>query len=139
MSRLLTQLRFDARPDMLRQVRERVRECVAELGVDEPLAGKLVLVADEACANVIRHGYKGRHDGEIILRMVDDDGCLEFYIRDYAEPVDPGAAQPRDLSECRPGGLGMAFIDAVMDDWEFRRPENGEGNILYMNKHIRNG
>jgi len=53
-----------------------------------------------------------------------------------ARPVDPNRIRPRDLSECRPGGLGVNLIDTVMDRWQFRHPEEGAGNLLTMIKRL---
>ncbi|MBS0486023.1 MAG: hypothetical protein JSS13_01655, partial [Proteobacteria bacterium] len=43
---------------------------------------------------------------------------------------------PRDLSECRPGGLGLPFIAATMDDWTLEPAVDGQGNILRMHKRL---
>ena len=98
-----------------------VREQVAAQGADDELTHKLTLVIDEACANVIRHGYRGDREGRMrLLLRAREPGVLEFQLRDYAAPVDPACIKPRDLNECRPGGLGINIIDSVMDRWQFR-------------------
>jgi sigma-B regulation protein RsbU (phosphoserine phosphatase) len=61
---------------------------------------------------------------------------VHFELRDYAEPVDASRIRPRDLSECRPGGLGINLIDSVMDEWRFCAPEAGRGNRLIMVKKL---
>lgn len=136
MSGVLVDLTFHSCPSKLKQVRDKVREACARLECEEELARKLVLVIDEAVANVIRHGYGGKRDREIRLQISADGDRLTFRLRDYAEPVDASCIRPRDLSECRPGGLGINFIDSVMDSWEFRRPAKGAGNVLEMTKTI---
>ena len=133
---LLAEKTFSASPGNLQQVRCLVKEQARNAGCSEALVQKLVLVVDEACANIIRHGYHGDPDGSIQLRLERRNQRLVFELRDYADPVDPCRIKPRDLSECRPGGLGINFIDSVMDDWEFRRPATGKGNILYMTRKI---
>ena len=62
--------------------------------------------------------------------------ALEFVLRDWAEAINKEAIKPRDLSHCRPGGLGVNLIDMVMDSWGFEQPESGNGNILRMIKHL---
>ncbi len=123
-------------PSNLRGLREQIRQSVVATGASPELAYKLVLVIDEACANVIRHGYDGQQCGRIKLRMQQEDHELNFILRDYASPVDPECIKPRDLNECRPGGLGINFIDSVMDQWQFRSPLQGEGNVLEMRVKI---
>jgi sigma-B regulation protein RsbU (phosphoserine phosphatase) len=46
--------------------------------------------------------------------------------------------RPRDLSECRPGGLGINFIDDTMDRWCLRPRRHG-GNRLIMCRRMRRG
>jgi sigma-B regulation protein RsbU (phosphoserine phosphatase) len=64
---------------------------------------------------------------------------LAFELRDQAPVVDPACLKPRDLSECKPGGLGLPFIDATMDDWTLEPAADGRGNILRMHKRIESG
>jgi phosphoserine phosphatase RsbU/P len=97
-----------------------------------------VLALDEAASNVIRHGYGGPCDEDIGLRIVLDDGELSFELTDRAPCASPECMQPRDLGECRPGGLGINIIDATMDHWALE-PLEGCGNRLSMRKRIRAG
>ena len=61
---------------------------------------------------------------------------LGFELRDEAPAVDPAQIKPRDLSECKAGGLGVAFIDATMDFWHIEGLPGGRGNRLVMRKRI---
>jgi hypothetical protein len=67
------------------------------------------------------------------LSLTQQEDMLEFELSDEAPPVDPARVKPRDLSDCRPGGLGVNFIDALMDDWQLA-PRAGGGNVLRMRK-----
>lgn len=134
-SRLL-ELSFPARPEEMAGVRHRLAEALARLGVDEAEARTLVLAVDEAATNIIRHGYGGACSAQIELRMSHEDGELRFTLRDWAPSADPATVQPRDLSECRPGGLGVALIDAVMDAWVLEPAADGRGNLLSMRRRI---
>lgn len=132
----LLDLTFNACPDNLQRVRSMVRSKVAAAGCSDELIRKLMLVVDEACSNVIRHAYDGDRRGSVRLLLSRNGDRLVFRLRDYAKPVDASCIKPRDLEECRPGGLGINFIDCVMDSWEFLRPAEGPGNILQMTKKI---
>ena len=96
----------------------------------------LVLVVDEACTNVMRHAYCDGESGTIALRMTRERDMLGFELRDEAPAVDPARIKPRDLSDCRPGGLGVAFIDATMDAWRVEALPGGRGNKLIMQKRL---
>ena len=123
-------------PENLRLVRRKTSEVLNELGFDEDQRARLVLAVDEAVANVIRHAYAGCCDGRVELSFWLDADAVRIELRDYADPVDPNRIKPRDLSECRPGGLGVNLIDSVMDNWCFRHPVDGPGNQLTMVKRL---
>lgn len=123
-------------PENLRLVRRKTSEVLSEVGFDEDQRARLVLAVDEAVANVIRHAYAGCCDGRVELSFWLDADAVRIELRDYADPVDPNRIKPRDLSECRPGGLGVNLIDSVMDNWCFRHPADGPGNQLTMVKRL---
>jgi sigma-B regulation protein RsbU (phosphoserine phosphatase) len=132
----LLKLEVPARPESLKPLRDAVCAALERAGADEELRQRLKLVIDEAAANVIRHAYGGSGDGPIRLTLERRRGAVRFKLRDFAPPVDPGRIRPRDLSECRPGGLGINFIDDTMDSWCIR-PVRGGGNVLIMLKRLR--
>lgn len=127
---------FNSCPSNLQPVRKIVGKTAEKLGIDVETRDKLMLVVDEAVANIIRHAYDGDSKGRIELSMWQQDDTLEIRLRDFAVPVDCSKIKPRDLDEFRPGGLGINFIDSVMDSWRFTTPESGDGNVLVMRKRI---
>ena len=68
------ELRFPARPDELRGMRDALRERLRAWRLDEETASDVVMAVDEACQNVIRHAYRGDPDGviELEVRCSDD-------------------------------------------------------------------
>ena len=132
----LQELRFEARADQLQQVRNVVRAATELKGVTPEVVDLFVLAVDEACANVIKHGYGQDYRGDIILEILYSQGELIFRLTDFAEPVDKGAIKPRDLNDIRPGGLGVHLIREIMDDFKFLEAPDGVGNILEMRKRI---
>ncbi len=127
--------RFAARPDQLRRIRRALARALEGAGVDPDGAADTVLAVDEACQNVIRHGYRGA-GGDILLSVHCRQGELVIEIRDFAAPVDPARIRPRALDELRPGGLGTHFIRSVMDRVEYLPAERGRGNLLRMIRRI---
>ncbi len=132
----LADITFNACPKNLQELRNVVRSATASAGCSKREIQNLTLVLDEAITNVIRHGYDGDPSGKMRLRICVENRRLKFYLRDFAKTVDVSRIKPRDLTECRPGGLGINFIDSVMDDWRFAKPDTGAGNILIMTKHL---
>jgi anti-sigma regulatory factor (Ser/Thr protein kinase) len=54
-------------------------------------------------------------------------------VRDYGRAVDPATIRGRDLSEVRPGGLGVHIIRSIMDEVCYE-PAAGGGTRLNMLK-----
>ena len=135
--RTLLEMGFPARPESLCGMRERLGEALEAIPCVAEEARLVVLAVNEACMNVIQHGYKGDPAGEIMLQILNNDGELELRLRDFADPVDPTRVKPRALDRVRPGGLGTHFIREIMDDVSFRTPPEGRGNLLIMRKRLR--
>jgi anti-sigma regulatory factor (Ser/Thr protein kinase) len=133
----LLRMEFTARADVLSGVRAEVQRTLGALGVSGREAARIVLAIDEACANIIRHAYRDCGEGSIGLRIERHRGRLRFRLRDRAPAVDPGCVRPRDLSDCRPGGLGVNIIDETMDQWRLRPLKGRCGNVLTMVRRLR--
>lgn len=133
---ILLQIRFLAEPCELKNVRQQVNEVVKEAGFDASQQQKITLAMEEAITNIIRHAYKNTDDGEVELAILRQNNTLSFYLRDFAPEVYDSSIKPRDLSQLKPGQMGINFIDTVMDSWEFATPKDGYGNLLIMKKEI---
>lgn len=132
----LVEYRFAGRSDRLQEVRKRVRAALAPYRLAPTLVNAMVLAVDEACANIIRHAYGEGMAGEIVIEVLKNDQQVTFRLIDFARPVDRRRIQPRDLNDVRPGGLGLNFMRAVMDEIEYVDPPAGVGNMLQMRKRI---
>jgi sigma-B regulation protein RsbU (phosphoserine phosphatase) len=138
----LTTLRFKACADQLKTVRNTVVSAMKGLACAESEIDRMVLAVNEACMNVIQHGYcsdgmDGNVSDEIGLDISVAGEEVIFRITDQAATIDPDKIKSRDLSDIRPGGLGVHFILEIMDKIEFIKPQNGTGNILEMRKRIQ--
>jgi len=127
---------FMADPINLKMVRAKVSEVVLQNGFDAATEQQLVLCLDEAVSNIYRHAYNNDETGKIDLSFKLQNNTLVFYLRDYASLVYDNSIKPRDLTQTRPGGLGINIIDSVMDSWEFATPKDGYGNLLIMKKEL---
>ncbi|HRO86881.1 MAG TPA: SpoIIE family protein phosphatase [Chiayiivirga sp.] len=133
---LLLERSFPAQASEMAAVRHALAAALARAGVDVALRQALVLAVDEACTNIIRHGHAGGADALIQLNLTREGDDLVFELLDSAPCVEDGTLVPRDLSECRPGGLGLNLIDSLMDDWSLEPREGRCGNRLRMVKHL---
>jgi len=135
----LLDLHFPARAGEMRAVRAALRTALDAQELGPELRDRLVLAVDEACTNIIRHAYCGECDQRISLQLVREHDMLTFELRDSAPRVDPARLIARDLGECKPGGLGIPFINALMDEWKLEPAADGRGNVLRMRKRIGTG
>jgi len=134
--RKLLSLEMPACAESLKPIRDALEAALGRAGIAEEARQRLKLVVDEAAANVIRHAYGNCGDGEMELAVGITRGWLRIVLRDRAPPVDPSRIRPRDLSECRPGGLGINFIDETMERWRIAPLKRGRGNRLTMFKRL---
>ncbi len=135
-STALLRMEFPAEANHLMPMRHAADAVLEQQGLDAELRASLVLALDEACANVIRHAFSGGCGNgriELLIRREGDE--LQFVLSDTAACVDVSRIKPRDIDECRPGGLGLCFIDALMDDWKLT-PLAGGGNRLSMMRRL---
>ncbi|MCB1604185.1 MAG: SpoIIE family protein phosphatase [Gammaproteobacteria bacterium] len=134
--KFIDSISFEADPANLKMVRSKVSEIVVNLGFSKVTEQQLVLCIDEAVTNVYRHAYNNDCQGKVDLSFKLQNNTLVFYLRDYASLVYDNSVKPRDLTQTRPGGLGINIIDSVMDSWEFATPKDGYGNLLIMKKEL---
>ncbi|MGF1594013.1 MAG: ATP-binding protein [Kiloniellaceae bacterium] len=128
------ELRFPARADRMVLVRDIVRSASRFCGFDETATQDIVLAVGEACQNVILHAYNDREVGPIVLAILRAADRLVLRVTDFGTAADPAQFKPRDLGELRPGGLGIHFIQQVMDSADFGPGPDGVGNVLQMTK-----
>ncbi len=128
-------------PAYLSGARELISSVCKRLGFDDLTCSKVALAVDEALCNVIRHGYKHSEDRPIWISLwplVNEGGQpdgVKLMIEDEAEQVDPEKMKGRELSDIRPGGLGVHIIRDVMDDVRYERREQ-VGMRLTMTKRV---
>ena len=94
---------------------------------EETLAD-LKLAITEACSNSVRHAYPGRAGlVEILYELQPDRLVIE--VADDGEGFEPGTTAPSD-EELAEGGLGIAIIRSVADEFEIGARANGRGSRL---------
>ncbi len=122
-------------PRLLNILRGVVRYRAQEIGLPESDAEALALAVNEAASNVIRHAYCNRHDASLALEILNFPDRMEFYLEDSGPKVRAEMIRSRPLEELRPGGLGIHFINRVMDACAYDDDYAG-GNRLKMMKFL---
>ena len=131
---LFTQ-RFLAKTENLRQLREWVRDISLAHGMSEQRTEQVIIGVNEACMNIIEHAYKS-YAGDIVLDISKDKDSIIYELIDFAQPMDCAKIKSRKLEDIRPGGLGVYFIQEVMDEVEYIPGEAGKGNRICMRVKI---
>jgi anti-sigma regulatory factor (Ser/Thr protein kinase) len=116
-------------------IRHDVKEVCLEFGYPDPDVNAIVLAIDEACANVIRYGYKYCNNGFVNLKIYQAENEAVFHIIDQCPEICEAdiTAKPRDDS--KPGGLGLHIIHQVMDGVHLIK-ESSKGNTLELRKQL---
>ena len=93
----------------------------------------LKLAVTEACTNSVRHAY-GSNGGtvDIVYELHDDRLVVE--VSDDGAGFDPDQVEETD--ELTEGGLGIAIIRALADEFEVGERDDGRGSRLRFVKFL---
>lgn len=130
---MIRRLTIDASPASMAFLRRQVRSFLDEADCPADCSERIVLAIDEACTNIIRHAHAGA-PLPVRFRMQRLPHALRFAIRDQGTPCDPSRLTPRDISEVRPGGLGLHIIRSVFDHVHYA--PRRRGTLLILEKKI---
>ena len=103
--------------------------------LSEETLGDLKLAVTEACSNSVRHGYGNGGEGtvEILYELQSDRFVVE--VADDGPGFDAqGDRVEEDALE--EGGLGIAIIKAVSDEFEAGQRSHGRGSRLRFVKFL---
>ncbi|NOZ61239.1 MAG: ATP-binding protein [Calditrichaeota bacterium] len=132
-------LKIPGETENLELIRSFVSHIAQMGGFDEDDIYKIELAVDEACANVIKHAYKGRKKENIDLVIEIDFNKLTIIITDQGVGFDVDKILNRDMKEylaqMKVGGLGIHLIKSLMDDVEFKS-QPGEKTEVRMTKYF---
>lgn len=109
------EIKIPSDPQWLKIIRSGISHLTDMCGFSPEASNAVTIAVDEAVSNIIKHTYRGRKDGTIIVKFRILDDRLEIVLRDFGEKADLEAIKPRDLNEIRPGGLGVHLIKSTMD------------------------
>jgi len=119
-----------------------VRDFIEHVGKRHKFSDKVVnsfkLVVDEACTNIIRHGYRDIKNGEIQIKAIVRRLSLTVVIVDHGISYDPRQANTPDLENYvnigKKGGLGILMMRKLMDDLQYAVTERGNEFRLTKNR-----
>ncbi|MEO5357540.1 MAG: ATP-binding protein [Nitrospirae bacterium YQR-1] len=107
------------------------------MGFDKHGIFDVQTAVDEACINIINHGYEKGQNGTIDIKVKKTEAGFVIVIQSRGKPFSPESVVQPDLtssvSERRVGGLGVYFINQLMDKVSYEC-EDGL-NTLTMRKY----
>jgi anti-sigma regulatory factor (Ser/Thr protein kinase) len=122
-------------PRFIQYVRVLAGEGALLAGFNEDDCDRIELAVVEGFTNVIRHGYGGRTDQRIEIRLEAPVGRFRMEIEDWATYVDPSKIASRPLDQVRPGGLGVHLMKSTMDVVDYLKNAHG-GTTLVLEKRV---
>jgi len=118
-----------------------VEDACRRVGADETVCFDLKLAVDEACSNLVVHGYKGREPGPIAVTFALNGDEIVITISDHAPPFNPEDAPIPQLDapagERRPGGLGWHLIKQIADRLEYEFDAEKGNRLTMVKKFVR--
>lgn len=132
------QITLAAELESLAVIRDFVDQACRKADVSDEACYDIKLAADEACTNIIEHGYAGLEPGSIILSLQYGPRQIVVRLTDFGHPFEPGEPPTPDaeavLESGALGGFGLYFIHRSMDSVSYE-PAIG-GNTLTMIKKL---
>jgi serine/threonine-protein kinase RsbW len=125
-------LTIPARPEFIGLTRLALTGLSRVRDLPDDVVADLKLAITEACSNSVRHAYPGG-DGTVDVLYELRPDRLVVEVADDGEGFDPDREESEagDLSE---GGLGIAIIRAISDQFEIGTARNGRGSRLRFEK-----
>ena len=123
------EITIPAQMSYLIQVRNFIEHIGKRYKYSEKMVNSFKLVVDEACTNIIRHGYRDIKNGEIQLKAIIRRLSLTIILVDQGISYDPRQANTPDLAKYvdigKKGGLGILMMRKLMDDIQYVVTEKG--------------
>jgi serine/threonine-protein kinase RsbW len=126
--------------ESLNEFRSFIKEhCIDIPDMTDEILYDIQLAVDEACTNIISHGYAGLDPGSIIMDLEIESDKIVVTLTDFGRSFEPSSAPVPDvnapLEERELGGYGLFLIQQSMDDMNYQVTE--DGNKMILTKYLR--
>ena len=128
-------LTIPAKPEYITLVRLALSGITKLRPLSDETLGDLKLAVTEACSNSVRHGYGNEGDGTVEIRYELQPDRFVVEVADDGPGFDARGDRP-DEEKLVEGGLGIAIIKAVSDEFEAGERSDGGGSRLRFVKFL---
>jgi len=129
---------FPGKYESLEKISRFFRYAAEQAGFNSFSVYAVETAVDEACSNIIEHGYKDKLAGFIECSYQITDIGLKIILVDYGTPFNPNSVPDPNidlsLEEREAHGLGLFFIRQWMDEFMYE-VEGDNGNWTIMVKY----
>jgi len=129
---------FPAQFSSLAFIADAVSQAARAAELTDRAAYAIQLAVDEACSNIIEHGYAGRTDGQIEFHSEKLEDGLQIVLRDQGVPFDPTQAPETDFSvpleKLHLRGAGLVMMQQALDDLSFRILPGGINELTLIKR-----
>jgi serine/threonine-protein kinase RsbW len=129
-------LQIPARPEYITLCRLALTGVGQVRGIAEDTMADLKLALTEAVSNSVRHAYGPNGDGSVDVRYELHPDRLDITVTDDGAGFDPEAPEEEPGDELTEGGLGIAIIKSIADEFELRTSPGVRGSTLRFVKNL---
>jgi serine/threonine-protein kinase RsbW len=129
-------LTIPAKPEYITLVRLALTGLAGLRPLGDETLGDLKLAVTEAASNSVRHAY-ANGDGEVDVVYELQDDRLVIEVADNGQGFDHSSSHTAGRGELDEGGLGIAIIQALADEFELGARADGVGSRLRFVKLLQ--
>jgi len=123
--------------ESLAAFRALVDEASGQTGLPNRTRIDLKLAIDEACTNIIEHGYAGMNAGSIIVALRFEPARVVVQITDFGHPFEPSPPPTPDtqaiMDDQTAGGFGLHIIYQTMHEVHYSSTDTHNHLIFIKN------
>ena len=123
-------LRIPAKPEYITLCRLALTGLAQLRDINEETMADLKLALTEAVSNSVRHAYGDKGDGQVDITYELHPDRLGIQVVDDGDGFDPDEAPSFEGEELSEGGLGIAIIRTIADEFEIDSKPGLRGSRL---------
>ena len=129
-------LRIPAKPEYITLCRLALTGLGQVRSIADDAMADLKLALTEAVSNSVRHAYGPESDGHVEVTYELRPDALGIEVVDDGEGFDPDEAPSFEGGELSEGGLGIAIINSIADEFEIQSQPGRRGSRLRFVKKL---